>query len=346
MHSLIDLRTDTVTQPTPEMREAMARADVGDDGFGEDPTVNRLQELAAEKLGKQAALFVASGTMGNLVALLTHCRRGDEMLVGNQSHIFLSEQGGASVLGGIAMFPVANQSDGTLPLDEIRSAVRADDPHFPRTRLICLENTHMRMSGAPLTMEYLDQVREIANARNLKIHLDGARIFNAAIALDVNVQALTRAADSVQFCLSKGLAAPVGSILVGTRDFILEARRARKLVGGAMRQAGVIAAAGIVALETMIERLAQDHANAKYLAEQLADLPGILLDPARIQTNMVIFELVPNGVNAQQLAQRVKQDGVLVQPRGAYKIRAATHYGITRADVETAFHSIRRALAQ
>lgn len=321
----------------------MARAEVGDDVFGEDPTVNRLEELAAEKLGKEAGLFVASGTMGNLVALLTHCGRGDEIIVGDQAHVFTSEQGGAAVLGGIAMYPVRNQPDGTMRLQEMRSAIRADDVHNPRTRLICVENTQLRMSGAPLSPEYLTQVREIADAHGLKIHTDGARIFNAAVALDVNVKELTRFSETVQFCLSKGLAAPVGSLLVGPREFIREARRARKLVGGGMRQAGILAAAGIVALETMVERLAEDHANAKYLAECLADVPGIELDPAMIKTNMVMFDLTPNGVTAQQLAQRAKEKGVLVQPRGTYKLRAATHYGITRADTETAFQVIRQA---
>lgn len=343
---MIDLRSDTVTQPTPAMRDAMARAEVGDDVYGEDPTVNRLEELAADMLGKDAALFVSSGTMGNLIALLTHCARGDEIIVGNQAHIFVAEQGGASVLGGIAMYPLQNQPDGTMRLDDIRNAIRTDDVHYPRTRLICLENTHMRLNGAPLSVQYHEQVRDIADAHHLKIHTDGARIFNAAVALNVNVKEIARFSDSVQFCLSKGLAAPVGSMLVGARDFIHEARRARKLIGGGTRQAGIIAAAGIVALETRIERLAQDHANAKYLAEQLADVPGIELDPSSIQTNMVIFDLAPNGIPAHELARRVQAQGVLLQPRGAYKLRAATHYGVTRADVDTALQAIRAALAE
>lgn len=342
---MIDLRSDTVTHPTPAMREAMARAEVGDDVYGEDPTVNRLEELAADMLGKESALFVSSGTMGNFIALLAHCARGDEIIVGDQAHIFTSEQGGASVLGGIAMYPIRNQNDGTLRLDEIENAIRADDVHNPRTRLICLENTQLRMNGAPLAIEYLKQVRALADAHQLKIHTDGARIFNAAVALDVNVQEIARTSDSVQFCLSKGLAAPIGSMLVGTRAFIAQARRARKLVGGGTRQAGIIAAAGIVALETMVERLAEDHANAKYLAEQLADMPGIELDPATVKTNMVIFSLTPNGISASQLVERAKQNGVLLQTRGAHKIRAATHYGIARADVETALQVIRQALA-
>lgn len=341
---MIDLRSDTVTQPTPAMRDAMANAEVGDDVYGEDPTVNRLEALSAEMLGKEAALFVSSGTMGNLIALLTHGGRGDEIIVGDQSHIFTSEQGGASVLGGMAMFPLQTQPDGTLKIDDMRRAIRSDDVHYARTRLICIENTHMRMNGAPLPVEYLKHVRDLADVRHLKIHTDGARIFNAAVALNVSVQALTQFSDTVQFCLSKGLSAPVGSMLVGPSDFIQEARRARKLVGGGTRQAGILAAAGIVALETMVERLAEDHANAKYLAEALADLPDIDLDPARVKTNMVIFGLVPNTITAAQVVESAKQDGVLVQARGEHSIRAATHYGVTRADVDTAIRAIRRAL--
>lgn len=342
--SLIDLRSDTVTQPTPAMRHAMANAEVGDDVYGEDPTVNHLEELSANMLGKEAALFVSSGTMGNFIALLTHCGRGDEIIVGDQSHIFTSEQGGASVLGGMAMFPLQTKPDGTLAIDDMRRAIRSDDVHYARTRLICIENTHMRMNGAPLPVEYLKHVRDLADVHGLKIHTDGARIFNAAVALDVNVQALTQFSDTIQFCLSKGLSAPVGSVLVGPHEFIQEARRARKLVGGGTRQAGILAAAGIVALESMIERLAEDHANAKYLAEALADLPEIELDPTLVKTNMVIFGIAPMTVSAARLVESAKQDGVLLQARGEHSVRAATHYGITRADIDTAIRVIRRAL--
>jgi threonine aldolase len=341
---LIDLRSDTVTQPTPAMREAMARAEVGDDVFSEDPTVNRLEQLAAERLGKQAALFVASGTMGNLVALLTHCGRGDEVVVGDRQHAFLAELGGMAALGGIQPRPVPNQRDGTLRVDDIRSAIRPENIHYPRTRLIALENTHLLSNGSPLPPDYLKQVRAVADEHGLKIHTDGARIFNAAVALNVPVVDLARDSDSVQFCLSKGLSAPVGSMLVGTENFIAEARRHRKMVGGGMRQAGVIAAAGIVALETMVERLAQDHANAKYLAESLADLPGIVLDPEAVKTNMVLFDLEPDGRDAYELVARVKREDVLIQARGRYTLRAATHYGVERADVERAIGAIRRAL--
>jgi threonine aldolase len=341
---VIDLRSDTVTQPTPAMREAMARAEVGDDVYGEDPTVNRLQELAAEKLGKPAALFVPSGTMGNLVALLTHCGRGDEVIIGDQQHSFTSEVAGMAALGGIQPRPVPNQRDGTLALQDIRSAIRADNIHYPRTRLIMLENTHLRANGAPLRPDYLKQVRAVADENGLLIHTDGARIFNAAVALHVPVAELARDSDSVQFCLSKGLSAPVGSVLVGSQDFIAEAQRNRKMVGGGMRQAGVLAAAGIVALETMVDRLADDHANAKYLAENLADLPGIVLNPETVKTNMVLFAVEPDGLDADELAARIEREGILIQARGKYLLRAATHYGIDRADVERAIETIKRAL--
>ncbi len=328
------------------MREAMARAEVGDDVYGEDPTVNRLEELAAEKLGKPAALLVASGTMGNLVALLTHCERGDEVIIGDQQHSFTSEVAGMAALGGIQAHPIPNRGDGTLALEAIRGAIRADNIHYPRTRLIALENTHLRANGAPLPPAYLKQVRAVADEHGLKIHTDGARIFNAAVALNVAVVELARDSDSVQFCLSKGLSAPVGSVLVGSKEFIAEARRNRKMVGGGMRQAGVIAAAGIVGLETMVERLAEDHSNARYLAENLADLAGIVLDPETVKTNMVFFELEPNGLDAPELAERVEREGVRIQVRGQYLLRAATHYGIDRADVERAVDAIKRALAE
>lgn len=341
---IVDLRSDTVTQPTPAMRTAMAAAEVGDDVFGEDPTVNRLEALAAERMGKEAALFVASGTMGNTVALLTHCGRGDEIIVGKDQHIFTSEVGGMAALGGIQAHLIPNERDGTLRLEDIREAIRVEDVHHPRTRLIALENTHLRASGAPLEPAYLKQVRALADANGLKIHTDGARIFNAAVALGIPVEQLARDSDTVQFCLSKGLSAPVGSLVTGSKEFIAEARRRRKMVGGGMRQAGVLAAAGIVALETMVERLAEDHTNAKYLAENLAGLLGIDLDPESIKTNMVFFGLNLNGVTAQEFAGRVRREGVLIQPRSAHSLRAALHYGIERGDVDYALSAINRAL--
>ncbi len=337
----IDLRSDTVTLPTPEMRAAMAKAEVGDDVFGEDPTVNRLEELAAERMGKEAALFVASGTMGNLLALLTHCRRGDEVIVGDKAHTFVNEVGGMAALGGIQPRTLPNQPDGTLVLDDIRRAIRGDNVHWPRTRLIALENTHNACNGAPLTPAYQASVAQIAREHHLQVHTDGARIFNAAIALGVPVTDLARHTNSISFCLSKGLSAPVGSLLCGPRDFVAEARRNRKMVGGGMRQAGILAAAGIVALETMIDRLAEDHANAKYLAECLADMPGIRLDPARVQTNIVFFDL--ERITADELADRLAREGVLIGASGEKRMRAVTHHGIARADVETAVSAIRAA---
>jgi len=335
MHT-IDLRSDTVTKPTPAMREAMSRAEVGDDVLGEDPTVNRLESMAAERLGKEAALFVTSGTMGNLVCLLSHCGRGDEMIVGGQAHTYVYEQGGSAALGGIHPRPLPNQPDGTIALEDIEAAIRTDNLHFPRTRLICLENTHNRCGGAVLTLEYMQAVGQLARRHGLAVHLDGARIFNAAVALGVDVRALAADADSVTFCLSKALAAPVGSLVCGSGEFIAETRRARKVVGGGWRQAGVIAAAGIVALEQMVDRLAEDHANAKRLAEGLATLPGIVLDPTRVQTDIVIFELHRDDMTPERLAERLKERGVLLFAIGGSRLRTVTNYHVTAADTERA----------
>ncbi len=340
----IDLRSDTVTLPTPQMRAAMANAELGDDVMGEDPTINRLEEMAAARTNKQAALFVASGTMGNLVALLTHCARGDEVIVGDKAHTFVNEVGGMAALGGIQPRTLANQPDGTLALDDIRAAVRGDNVHWPRTRLITLENTHNACYGSPLAPAYLAAVYNLANSRGVKVHTDGARIFNAAIALDVPVTELTQHTDTISFCLSKGLSAPVGSLLCGPRDFIAEARRQRKMVGGGMRQAGVLAAAGIVALETMIDRLADDHANARYLAESIADIPGIELDPARVRTNIVFFDLATGAPSAVEMAERLARAGVLIGPAGERRMRAVTHYGVERADIDAAIGAMKSAL--
>ncbi|MCL4489948.1 MAG: low-specificity L-threonine aldolase [Chloroflexi bacterium] len=342
----IDLRSDTVTLPTPAMRAAMAQAEVGDDVFGEDPTINRLQELAAEKMNKEAALFVASGTMANVVALLTHCGRGDEVIVGDQAHSFLYEVGGMAALGGIQPHTVPNQPDGTLRTEDIRDAIRTENVHFPRTRLIALENTHNRCGGAPLLPAYLWSVAQIAQEHGLRVHTDGARIFNAAVSLGVPVAELTRHTDTISFCLSKGLSAPVGSLLCGPRDFIAEARRQRKIVGGGMRQAGILAAAGIVALETMVDRLAEDHTNAKYLAECLADIPGIRLDPTRIKSNIVFFDVDSDRLTAKQLGERIEAEGVLIQTVNERRMRAVTHYGVERTDIETALAAIRRAFKE
>ncbi len=337
MHAApIDLRSDTVTRPTPAMRAAMAAAEVGDDVFGEDPTVNRLEAMAAERVGKAAGLLVASGTQGNLAALLAHCGRGDEVILGDQSHTFVYEAGGSAAVGGIHPRPVATEADGTLDVAAVEAAVRPDNVHFPPTRLVCLENTHNRCGGAVLGPAYMAAVRGVADRHGLAVHLDGARLFNAAAALGVPVGDLARDADSVTFCLSKGLAAPIGSVLCGPRDFVDRARRARKLLGGGMRQAGVIAAAGIVALETMADRLADDHANARRLAEGLADLPGIVLDPERVATNIVIFALRPEAGSPDQLVAAVAARGVRVLAIGGPRLRAVTHYEVSAGDVERA----------
>jgi threonine aldolase len=340
----IDLRSDTVTHPTPAMREAMYRAEVGDDVFGEDPTVRQLEEIAAERMGKEAALFVASGTMGNLVALLTHCGRGDEVILGDRSHTFIYEQGGMAALGGITPRPIPNQPDGTLRLEDIRAAIRSENVHFPRTRLVCLENTHNLCDGAPLTAEYTAAVAALARQYGLRMHLDGARVFNAAAALNCDVRDLVREVDSVMFCLSKGLCAPVGSVLCGSADFIYEARRARKVVGGGMRQAGVLAAAGIVALEQMTGRLAEDHARARRLAEGLAEIAGVRVGP--VYTNIFYFwldEEVP--LAPQEFLRRLREQGVLVLGREDGRFRAVTHYWITDEDVDATLRAVRAALS-
>ncbi len=341
----IDLRSDTVTQPTPAMRQAMAAAVVGDDVFGEDPTVNALESLAAARLGKEAALFVTSGTQGNLASLLAHCGRGDEVILGDQSHTFLYEQGGAAALGGIHPRTVPNQPDGTLRPEDIAAAIRSDNPHFPISRLVCLENTHNRCGGACLTPDYTAAVAELAHRHGLKLHIDGARIFNAAVALGVDVQELVRPADSVTFCLSKGLAAPVGSLICGPADFIRRARRARKVLGGGMRQAGILAAAGIVALNEMVERLADDHAHARLLAEGIAELPGIRLDPQRVQTNIVIFAFDHPRLTPAALVEELRRRDVGILTLGGNQLRAVTHYGIEHEHIEEAVAAFAAVLA-
>jgi len=322
----------------------MADAEVGDDVFGEDPTVNRLEEMAAERLGKEAALFVASGTMANLVSLLVHCGRGDEFILGDQSHTFIYEQGGSSGLGGIHPRTVPNQPDGTVDLHNIEAAIRPDNIHFPRTRLIALENTHTRCNGSPLDANYMHAVGEIARRCKIKVHVDGARLLNAAIALGVEPRDLVADADSVTFCLSKGLGAPVGSVVCGLRDFITKARRVRKVLGGGMRQVGVLAASGIVALTEMPGRLADDHANARKLAEGLADIDGLSIDPERVKTNIVYFEVTRSGMTSKLLPERLSSEGVRLLSTGPNQLRAVTNYHVTSDDIEYALGAFRKAL--
>lgn len=326
---IIDLRSDTVTHPTPEMREAMANAEVGDDVFGEDPTVNRLQELAAGKMGKEAGLLVSSGTMGNLIATLAHCQRGDEAIMGNLAHTFLFEQGGISALGGVFPHTIPNQPDGTLKLEDIEGAISGEDVHFPVSRLILLENTQNRCGGAVLSAEYTRKVAELAAKYQLKLHLDGARIFNAAAAQGIDVQQLSAPADSITFCLSKALCAPVGSVLCGSKDFIYRARRLRKQLGGGMRQAGVLAAAGIIALEKMSVRLAEDHTRARKLAEGLSVISGLTLDFGLPPSNMVFITLGESvKKTARQVADTLAKDGIRVGVVGERRFRLVTHYWI------------------
>ncbi len=347
INGIIDLRSDTLTVPTPAMREAMAAAEVGDDVFGEDPTINKLQEMAAAMLGQEAGLLMSTGTMGNLVSILAHCGRGDELICGDQSHIFYYEQGGMSALASVQPHTLPNLPDGTLRLEDIAAAIRSDDQHFPTTRLVALENTHNRMGGAVLTPEYVHAVADLAHSRGLRLHIDGARIFNAAAALGVPVRELTQYADSVTFCLSKGLSAPVGSVLVGSKDFVRRAHRARKAVGGGMRQAGVIAAAGVVALEQMTARMVDDHVNARMFAAHLSQIPGIVVDEARVQSNMVYFDLAPEApIDAAELCRRALTERVRIMMSGPRRIRAVMHCWVSADEARTAAQVIGAAIAQ
>ena len=358
--SLIDLRSDTVTKPTPEMRRAMAEAEVGDDVFGDDPTVNALEERAAELLGKEAALFVASGTMGNLVAQLAHLDRGQETIAGREHHLVIDEAAGHAVIVGTSIRSLEDRPDGTMDLAEIDAAFRdPGDPHEPISGLVTIENTHAHSMGQPLTAEYTRQVADIAHAHDVPLHIDGARFWNAVVAQGVRPIDLAGPADSITFCLSKGLACPVGSLVVGTRAFIWRARRGRKLVGGGMRQAGILAAAGLVALSDgpagTIERLADDHANARRLADALSQMEAIVaaggtaqpglgpLDPGRVRTNFVVFR-VQRDRAAFLEAVRARNVVMVEYPHG--QVRAVTHYGVTADDIETTIAAVGAALAE
>ena len=331
----VDFRSDTVTWPTDSMRQAMADARVGDDVYGEDPTVRLLEERAAERLGKEAALFVASGTMGNLVAILTHTTRGDEAIAGADSHVLNWEAGGMATVGGVNPRPLSTDDMGRMDLSELEAAIREDDPHLPRSRLILLENSYNAVGGAAIPVDYFAAVNEIARQYDLAVHLDGARLFNATVALGIEPVDLTRHVDSVTFCLSKGLCAPVGSVLCGSADFIRQARRARKVLGGGMRQAGVLAAAGLVALDSMVERLAEDHALACELAEGLARIPGVIVDPGAVQTNMVYFSLADDlPWTAPEVVEELKSAAnVWVGAVAEKRFRAVTHYWIGPQEV-------------
>jgi threonine aldolase len=350
----IDLRSDTVTKPTEGMRKAIASAEVGDDVFGEDPTTLRLEERTASLLGKEAGLFVASGTMGNLVALLAHAGRGDEIVLGDRSHTFLYEVGGCAGLGGIHPHVLPNHDDGTLDLDAVEAAIRdASNVHFPRTRVICIENTHNRCGGIALSVEYCDAVDALAKRHGLAVHLDGARLFNAALARGVEPARFTHGTDSVTICLSKGLGAPIGSVLCGDRAFIDEARRMRKAVGGGMRQVGILAAAGLYALEHHVDRLTEDHANAARLAAGIDELDGLSCEQAGegAWSNLVYFSVDGAAIgrpdlDARVLAERLRGRGILALPLGAGtpRIRMVTHLDVSRSDVDATLDALRSAL--
>ena len=352
----IDLRSDTVTKPTDAMREAMASAIVGDDVYGEDPTVNRLQEMMAEQVGMEAGLFVASGTMGNVVAILTHAGRGDEMILGHLAHTFLYEGGAAAGLAGVHPHILPNEDDGTINLDAIEEAIRPDNIHFPISRLLCLEDTHNRCGGAAIASQYIDAAAQLAHSHGMSVHLDGARLFNAAIALGVTPAELTRNVDSVMICLSKGLGAPVGSVLCGTRAFIDRALRMRKIVGGGMRQAGIIAAAGVYALEHNVDGLADDHANATRMAAGIDSIPGLTCTshgkPNTTATNLVYFTVDGSAVgdpslNADVLSLRLQERGILANSLGSSsQMRMVTHLDVSATDIEQAIAALRSSMKE
>jgi len=339
---IIDLRSDTVTQPTAEMREAMFRAEVGDDVYGEDPTVLELEKTGARMTGKEAGLFVPSGTMGNQIAVLTHTQRGDEMICEAEAHIYFSEVAGVAVLSGVQARTLPSVK-GILSAETVEAAIRPKDIHQPRSGLICLENTHNRAGGTCYPLETLAAIRKVAERHKIPVHMDGARLFNAAVSQGVKAEIIAQYCDSVQFCLSKGLCAPVGTLIVGRADFIEKARRYRKMLGGGMRQAGVLAAAGIVGLRSMVDRLSEDHTNAKILAESLATV-GLSIDLSTVQTNIVIFDVSRMGMKADEFAARLKTVGILASVFGEYRIRMVTHYGISGAEISQVMEILHRLL--
>ncbi|HFQ5216827.1 TPA: low-specificity L-threonine aldolase [Vibrio vulnificus] len=331
----MDFRSDTVTRPTPAMREAMANAIVGDDVYGDDPTVNELEAFAAKEAGFEAALFTTSGTQANLLGLMAHCERGDEYLCGQQAHNYRYEAGGAAVLGSIQPQPIENNPDGTLPFDKLAAAIKPDDSHFARTKLLSLENT---INGKVLPLSYLQEARAFVDKHNLKLHLDGARVYNAATALDVPVKDIAQYFDSMTICLSKGLGAPVGSLLLGSKEYIAKARRLRKMVGGGMRQAGILAAAGKLALTEQVAQLKVDHANAKALAQGLSELPGVHVNPDFVQTN-IVFAKLDDSVDIDTIAQKLAEESIIITPGNP--IRFVTHKDISRQDIDLFLEKLR-----
>ena len=340
---IINLRSDTQTLPTEAMLEAIRRAPLGDDVFGEDPTVRKLEDMAASRLGKEAGLLVVSGTMGNLVSLMAHSSRGDEVIVDLDSHIFYHEVGSIAAIAGLMPMPVRNH-DGMLDPDEVAAAIRKPNIHYPQPRILCLENTHNRSGGRIIPLDLHKKLCDIAHERGLKVHLDGARIFNAEVATGIPASEWAKDADSVMFCLSKGLSCPIGSLVVGDSEFIAKARRYRKQIGGGMRQAGIIAACGIVALETMVDRLAEDHANAKHLAQALAEFKCFRVDVNKVETNMVYVDHSPTNLSTEEVLLRLEKQGVLASGSPPNRIRFVTHRHIERSMIKEAVSRIKRAM--
>jgi len=336
----IDLRSDTVTMPTQEMREAIYRAEVGDDVYGEDPTINKLEEMAAAMLGKEAAMFVTSGTQGNQVCVMTHTRPGDEIILEEKCHIITYEVGGIGYLSGVQA-RLIKSPHGAMNPEDIEAAIREDDIHQPRTSLICVENTHNRAGGTVIPMDMMQKTYEVAHKHNVPVHMDGARIFNAASYLKVPAKEIAKYADSVMFCLSKGLCAPVGSMVVGSKKFISRARKFRKMMGGGLRQAGFLAAAGIIALEKMTERLQQDHDNARLLAEGLNAIPGIRIDMDTVQTNIVICDIGGLRMTGGKLSHMLFERGIKVNGGSSPSVRFVTHHGIEKQDVEKTIETVK-----
>tara|TARA_Y100000385_G_scaffold159218_1_gene165107 strand:- start:1058 stop:2095 length:1038 start_codon:yes stop_codon:yes gene_type:complete len=333
---MIDLRSDTVTLPTNEMKKFIINSPLGDDVYGEDPSVNLLQKKIAKIFNKEAALFVPSGTMANLISVLTHCSRGDEVILGDKSHIFYYEAGGISAFGGIHSHQLKNDDDGTIKINDIENSIRdVGNDHFPQTKLICLENTHNACYGSAIDSDYFSDVKEVANKNNLLIHLDGARIFNAAIKLNKSVDELTKDCDTISCCLSKGLSAPVGSVILGSKNFILKAKHIRKALGGGMRQAGLIASAGIFSLDNMINRLEDDHKNATILAKQLSDIKNIKININQVHTNIIFIYNRHQNISDTKLLSKLEKENIKIDYKGNSKFRLVTHSGFKKSDIES-----------
>ena len=342
---MIDLRSDTITMPSKEMKDFMLDAPIGDDVYRDDPSVNLLEEKAAAMFGKEAALFVPSGTMANLISVLSHCNRGDEIIVGNKSHIFVYEAGGTSVFGGIHSHQLNNNDDGTINFNDIESAIRdKNDSHYPTSKLLCLENTHNLCYGAPISSEYFHKIKSIVDKNNLKLHIDGARIFNAAVALNTSVSELSKTADTVTCCLSKGLSAPVGSLIMSDINLIKKARKIRKSLGGGMRQSGILAAAGIYAFDNMLVRLKEDHENANILAKELSLIDEIKIDINSIHTNIIFFYLQNTPIGDEEFISELLNNNIKIDSKGNRKFRMVTHYGFEMEDIQIVINKLKLIL--